>query len=72
MSVESDGAVKPKRSIFKFTSLSKRMNKSARNLLDLDSEPQEPQEDEGISPPWNFQVCPSASHLLMHAHEHSA
>ncbi|OAX34386.1 hypothetical protein K503DRAFT_446266 [Rhizopogon vinicolor AM-OR11-026] len=52
ISIESDGAMKPKRSIFKFSTLSKRMNRSARNLLDLDSEPQE---DDGISLPWNLQ-----------------
>ncbi|KAG1732620.1 uncharacterized protein EDB91DRAFT_1151105 [Suillus paluster] len=52
-SVESDGGLKPKRNIFKFSSMGKRLNRSTRNLVELD--PAEPQEDEGISTPWNFQ-----------------
>ncbi|KAG2031973.1 hypothetical protein BDR03DRAFT_78114 [Suillus americanus] len=51
MSIESE---KSKRNIFKFSSMGKR-NKSARNLIEAE-DPEPPQEDEGISNPWNFQV----------------
>lgn len=69
ISVESDTVIKPKRNIFGFSSLSKRMNRSAINLPDLDSEPQE---DEGISKPYNIQVCLSTSHCLVPTHAQSS
>lgn len=50
MSIESE---KSKRNIFKFSSIAKR-NKSTKNLIETEV-PQPPQEDEGISGPWNFQ-----------------
>ncbi|KAG2143980.1 hypothetical protein BD769DRAFT_1001206 [Suillus cothurnatus] len=50
MSIESE---KSKRNIFKFSSMGKR-NKSTRNLIETE-DPEPPQEDEGISSPWNFQ-----------------
>jgi hypothetical protein len=36
-------------------------NKSTRNLIETE-DPEPPQEDEGISSPWNFQVCPPVIH----------
>lgn len=50
MSIESE---KSKRNIFKFSSIAKR-NRSTKNLIETEI-PQPPQEDEGISGPWNFQ-----------------
>jgi hypothetical protein len=61
MSIESE---KSKRNIFKFSSITKR-NRSTRNLIETE-DPEPPQEDEGISGPWNFQV----SLLVIPSHPH--